>query len=70
MVTLEAIRYHFSVTCLVMGCSGLPAAIVVLCIAEIIPLEGEHRLITFLTAYAIIVVFGLRYYIPRLRGFA
>ncbi len=69
-MTLENIRYYFSVTCLVLGCSGLPAAVVVWCITEVIPLEGKHLYIAYLTTYAIIVFFGLRFYIPRLRGHA
>lgn len=67
-LTLENLRYNLAVTCLVLGCSGLPAAIVVLCITQIIPLEGKHLNITYLIIYVTIAIFGLRFYIPRLRG--
>lgn len=68
VVALETIRYHLAVTLLVLGCSGLPTGVVVYGITEIIPLEGKPLLIAYLTTYTIIVFFGLRYYIPRLRG--
>ncbi|KAA0969278.1 hypothetical protein FQ185_18555 [Pseudomonas sp. ANT_H12B] len=67
-MNLENIRYHLAVTCLVLGCSGLPAAIVVWCITQIVPLEGKHLKITYLITYVTIAIFGLRFYIPKLRG--
>jgi hypothetical protein len=68
-MTLEDLRYHIAVTSLVLGCSGLPTAIIVLCITEFIPLDGKPLYITFFTIYATLVFFGLRFYIPRLRGY-
>lgn len=69
-MTLENIRYHISVTLLVLGCCGLPTGAIVWCITEIIPLEGTHLDIAYLVTYMILVVFGLRFYIPRMRGHA
>lgn len=68
-MTLGKIRYYIAASCLILGCSGLPAAIVIWCITEVIPLKGKPLYITFVSAYGIIAFFGLRYYIPRLRGF-
>jgi hypothetical protein len=67
---LENIRYYFSVTCLVLGCSGLPTGIVVWGITEIVPLEGRSLDIAYLVTYVVLVFFGLRFYIPRMRGHA
>ena len=69
-MTLENIRYHLSVTCLVLGCCGLPAGVVVWCITEIVPLEGKYLYIAYSVTYVTLVFFGLRFYIPRLRGHA
>lgn len=69
-MNLENIRYHISVTLLVLGSCGLPAAAVVWCITKIIPLEGTQLEIAYLVTYVILVVLGLRFYIPRMRGHA
>ena len=69
-MTFENIRYHLSVICLVMGCSGLPTGAIVWCITEIIPLEGRYLNFTYFITYVTLVFFGLRYYMPRLRGHA
>jgi hypothetical protein len=69
-MSLENIRYYCSVTCLVLGCSGLPAGAIVWCITEFVPLEGRPLNIAYLVTYAILVFFGLRFYIPRMRGHA
>lgn len=65
---LEKIRYHLAVTLLVLGSSGLPAAIIGWGITEILPLDRKKMDILYLTIYVIIVIFGLRFYIPRMRG--
>ncbi|MNO05940.1 hypothetical protein D3C81_2275180 [compost metagenome] len=67
---LENIRYHCSVTCLVLGCCGLPTGAIVWCITEIVPLEGKLLNIAYLVTYVTLVFLGLRFYIPRLRGHA
>lgn len=69
-MTFENIRYYLSVTCLVLGCSGLPTGAIVWCITEIVPLEGKCLNIAYLVTYVALVCFGLRFYIPRLRGHA
>jgi hypothetical protein len=69
-MNLENIRYHIAVTLLVLGCSIPVMGMVVWVITEIIPLEGQDLKIAYLATYATIVLFGLRFYIPRLRGFA
>lgn len=69
-MSLENIRYYLAVTCLVSGCSIPIMGAVVWTITEIIPLEGRNLNIAYLATYASIVLFGLRFYIPRLRGMA
>jgi len=69
-MSFENIRYYLSVSCLVLGCSGLPTGVIVWCITEIIPLEGKPLKVAYLVTYTILVFFGLRFYIPRMRGHA
>ncbi|QHD00198.1 hypothetical protein PspS04_07350 [Pseudomonas sp. S04] len=68
-MNLENIRYHIAVTLLVLGCSGLPTGFIVFCITEVIHIDEEHLNTAYLVTYVILVFFGLRFYIPRLRGF-
>lgn len=67
-ITLEDIRYYFCVSCLVLGCCGLPTAVIILCLTEVVPLEGQHLYIVYSVTYVTLAFFGLRFYIPRLRG--
>ena len=67
-MNLENIRYHIAVTLLVLGCSIPIMGIVVWIITEMIPLEGRALKIAYITTYVAIVLFGLRFYIPRMRG--
>jgi hypothetical protein len=67
-MNLENIRYYIAVTLMVLGCSGLPAGLVVFCIRKIIHIDENHLNTTYLVTYAIIVFFGLAFYIPRMRG--
>ncbi len=66
----ENIRYYLSVTCLVLGCSIPVMGAVVWVITEVIPLEGRALKIAYIATYIPIALFGLRFYIPRLRGVA
>jgi hypothetical protein len=67
-MNLEDIRYHIAVTLLVLGCSIPIMGMVVWMITEIIPLEGRALNIVYLATYLLIILFGLRFYIPRLRN--
>lgn len=69
-MTLENIRYHLSVTFLVLGTCGLPTGAIVWCITEVVPLAGRSLNIAYLITYVTLVFFGLRFYLPRLRGHA
>ena len=69
-MNLENIRYHIAVTLLVLGCSIPIMGMVVWVITEITPLEGRALSIVYLATYLLIILFGLRFYIPRLRNFA
>lgn len=67
-MTLEKIRYYFSVTLLVLGCSGLPSGLIVFGIRKIIHIDEAHLNKAYLASYAIVVFFGLIVYIPRMHG--
>jgi hypothetical protein len=67
-MNLENIRYHIAVTFMVLGCSGLPAGLIVFCIREVIDIDEKNLDAAYLTTYAIVVFFGLVFYIPRMRG--
>lgn len=69
-MNLENIRYYLAVTCLVLGCSIPIMGAVVWTITEVIPLEGHALNIAYIATYIPIVLLGLRFYIPRLRGVA
>ena len=67
-MNLENIRYHIAVTLMVLGCSGLPAGVIVFCITKVIHIDKEHLNTAHLASYVILVLLGLRLYIPRMRG--
>ena len=67
-MNLENIRYYIAVTLMVLGCSGLPSGLIVYGIRKIIRIDEKHLDIAYLATYAIIVFFGLVFYIPRMRG--
>lgn len=67
-MNLENIRYHISVTLLVLACSVLPAGIIVFGIKKVIHIDQNHLDIAHLTTYIILVIIGLKLYIPRMRG--
>ncbi len=69
-MSFENIRYHLAVTCLVLGCSIPIMGAVVWVITEAVPLEGQALNITYIATYIPIALFGLRFYIPKLRGTA
>jgi hypothetical protein len=66
-MNLEKIRYHIAITLLVLGCSGLPTLFIVFCINKVIHIDENHLNTAYLLTYAILVFFGLRFYIPRMR---
>lgn len=70
VMSLENIRYYLSVSLLVFGCSIPIMGIIVWAITEIIPLDGSALKITYAITYILVATFGLRFYIPRLRGTA
>ncbi len=65
---LEKIRYYLAATLLVLGCSGLPSGLIVFGIRKIIHIDEQHLNKAYLASYVIVVFFGLRIYIPRMRG--
>jgi uncharacterized membrane protein (UPF0136 family) len=67
-MNLENIRYHIAVTLMVLGCSGLPSGIIVFCINKVIHINEEYLDAAHIATYVILVVFGLRFYIQRMRG--
>jgi hypothetical protein len=67
-MNLENIRYYIAVTLMVLGCSGLPSGLIVYGIRKIIRIDEKYLDIAYLATYAIIVFFGLVFYIPRMRG--
>jgi hypothetical protein len=68
LMNIESIRYYISVTLLVLGCSGLPAGIIVFGIKKIIHIDENHLDAVYLVTYIILVIVGLKLYIPRMRG--
>lgn len=66
-MNLENIRYYIAVTLLVLGCSGLPSALIVFSIRKIIHIDEKYLDAAYLAAYVIVVFFGLIFYIPRMR---
>lgn len=69
-MSLENFRYYLSVSLLVFGCSIPIMGIIVWAITELIPLDGHALKIAYVTTYILVVILGLRFYIPRLRGAA
>jgi hypothetical protein len=67
-MNLENIRYHIAVTLMVLGCSGLPAGVIVFGITKAIHIDEEHLNTAYLASYIILVLLGLRLYTPRMRG--
>lgn len=67
-MNLENIRYHIAVTLMVLGCSGLPSALAVWGITNFVHISDKYLDGAYITAYVIFVFFGLRFYIPRMRG--
>jgi hypothetical protein len=67
-MNFENIRYHLAVTCLVLGCSTPIMGAAVWLITEIFPLEGCNLNIAYVATYIPIVFFGLKFHLPRLRG--
>jgi hypothetical protein len=64
----ENIRYHIAVTLLVLGCSIPISGAVVWVITEIAPLDGCTLDIAYVATYIPIALFGLHFYLPRMRG--
>lgn len=67
-MNLENIRYHVAVTCLVLGSSGLPAALTVWGVTNFVRVSDKYLDAVYLTVYVIFVCFGLWFYMPRMRG--
>lgn len=64
----ENIRHYFMVSLLVFGSAIFYTLLVVWALKKIIPLEGVVLKIVYVVVYVGIVIFGLWFYIPRLRG--
>lgn len=64
----EKIRYYIAITLLVLGCSGLPSGLIVFGIRKIIHIDEQYLNKAYWASYAIVVFFGLRIYIPRMRS--
>jgi hypothetical protein len=67
-MNLENIRYHLAVTCLVLACSIPIMGAVVWLITEFFPLKGCSLNIAYVATYIPIALLGLKFYLPRLRG--
>ena len=67
-MNFENIRYHIAVTLLILGSSGLPTLAIVFCINKAIHLNEEHLKIAYFITYIALVLIGLRFYTPRMRG--
>ena len=68
LMKIESIRYYISVTLLVLGCSGLPTGIIVFGIRAVVNIDEDHLNAVYLVTYIILVIVGLKIYIPRMRG--
>lgn len=64
----ENIRHCFIVSLLVFGCAIFYTLLVVWALKKIILLEGITLQIVYVVVYVVIVFFGLKLHIPRLRG--
>ena len=69
-MNIQKIRYYLSVCCLVLGCSIPIMGIVVWGITEVFPLEGRALYIAYASIYSVLVLVGLRVYIPKLNRVA
>lgn len=67
-MNIENIRYHIAVTFMVLGCSGLPTGIIVFGTRKVIYIDESNLDIAYLITYIILVICGLKIYIPRMRG--
>ena len=65
-MNIQKIRYYLSVCCLVLGCSIPIMGIIVWGATEVFPLEGRALHIAYASTYIVLVVVGLRIYIPKL----
>lgn len=67
-MNFENIRYHLAVICLVLGCSIPTMGAIVWLITAVFPLKDCYLNIAYVATYIPIVIFGLQFYLPRLRG--
>ena len=65
-MSIQKIRYYLSVCCLVLGCSIPIMGIIVWGITEVFPLKGRALHIAYASTYVVLVLVGLRVYIPKL----
>jgi hypothetical protein len=65
---MYTIRYLVSLGLIVIGCSMGCTLFVMWAITEIIPLEGVPYWIVSGVVLLILVILGLRFYVPRLRN--
>lgn len=68
LMKIESIGYYISVTLLVLGCSGLSTGIIVFGIRAVVNIDEDHLNAVYLVTYIILVIVGLKIYIPRMRG--
>ncbi|QHD00197.1 hypothetical protein PspS04_07345 [Pseudomonas sp. S04] len=66
-MNLENIRYYTSVILLVFACSALPSGLITRAIVMIFNIEENFRPI-FFTIYTVMVIWGLQFYPPKMRG--
>ena len=67
-MNLENIRHYLMVSLLVFGCAIFYTLLVVWALKKIIPMDGAVLKIVYVAVYVGIVFFGVRLYVPRLRG--
>lgn len=67
-MNLENIRHYLMVSLLVFGCAIFYTLLIVWALKKITPLDGVILKFIYVVVYFSIVFFGLRFYIPRLRG--
>jgi hypothetical protein len=67
-MNFENIRYYTSVILLVFACAVLPTSFIALGITKLFDTDEKYRHLVFFAPYTIIVFWGLRFYIPRMRG--
>lgn len=64
----ENIRYHLAVAFMVCGSSIFYTLLLVWLFLKLVPVEGWGLNILYVFVYVLLCYFGLRFYIPRLRG--